>query len=200
MKSLSKTTQPDDLVTVKYLNDNITKIIGGGISVPIILKNLVKNGDFSNGSENWKLPNGVISNGKLKIKNLGEPSNQRITASKGNKIYLYARAEAVKNNANFSYEFNIKLATQTDIHNNYRAVDNKNGSLSQIFESPIDDPLVVFNGWQGYGFEVEYYFDDIVAIDLTASFGKDQEPTKAQMDRLIERIGYFETTQINILI
>ena len=30
MKSLSKTTQSDDLVTVKYLNDNIGEIVGGG--------------------------------------------------------------------------------------------------------------------------------------------------------------------------
>lgn len=30
MKSLSKITHPDDVVTVKYLQDNIMKIIGGG--------------------------------------------------------------------------------------------------------------------------------------------------------------------------
>lgn len=31
MKSLSKTNNDNDLVTVKYLNDNIAEIIGGGI-------------------------------------------------------------------------------------------------------------------------------------------------------------------------
>ncbi len=30
MKSLSRITQPDDLVTVKYLNNNINEMIGGG--------------------------------------------------------------------------------------------------------------------------------------------------------------------------
>lgn len=200
MKSLAPIKDNNDLVTKQYCESNFVKINGGGISVPIILKNLVKNGDFSNGSENWKLVNGVISNGKLKITNLGEPSNQKITASKGNKIYLYAVAEVVKNSTKFINEFNIKLATQTNIHNDYQAIDNKNNSLSQIYESPINDPLIVFNNWQGYAIEVEYYFDNIIAIDLTNTFGKGNEPSKALMDRLIERIGYFETTQINILI
>ena len=113
---------------------------------------------------------------------------------------MYAIAEVVKNSAKFSNEFNIKLATQTDIHNDYQAIDNKNNSLSQIYESPINDPLIVFNNWQGYAIEVEYYFDNIIAIDLTVSFGKGNEPSKEQMDRLIQHTGYFETTQINVLI
>ncbi len=35
MKSLSKITQPDDLVTVKYLHDNIDGMVGGGQSLSI---------------------------------------------------------------------------------------------------------------------------------------------------------------------
>lgn len=200
MKSLAPIKSNEDLVTKQYCDSNFIKINGGGISVPITLKNLAKNGNFSKGSESWEIINGVISDGKLKITNLGQPSNQKITTYKGNKIYLYARAEVVKNSAKFSNEFNIKLATQTDIHNDYRAVDNKNNSLSQIYESPVNDPLIVFNNWQGYAIEVEYYFDNIIAIDLTNTFGRGHELTKDQMDRLIERIGYFEEQQINILI
>ena len=48
--------------------------------------------------------------------------------------------------------------------------------------------------------KAEMTLDEVIAINLTATFGKGHEPTKDQMDRLIERIGYFETTQINILI
>ena len=48
--------------------------------------------------------------------------------------------------------------------------------------------------------KAEMTLDEVMAINLTASFNKDHEPTKDQMDRLIERIGYFEEQQINILI
>lgn len=48
--------------------------------------------------------------------------------------------------------------------------------------------------------KAEMTLDEVMAINLTATFGESNEPTKDQMDRLIERIGYFETAQINVLI
>ena len=198
MKQFGTPTHPQDLVTLKYLQDNIIKMIGGGIVVPknVKLNNLITNGDFSQGETNWNVHfkdegNSFTRSAKL----IQNPDGWQalyqdlpFNIKKGDIIYAssiinnYSGIEVTLNNNTFS---NLMKHNTTDSNvpigysGYYSKILVSNGGLRRFG--------FLFTGGKG-----EIVFDNFMAINLTQSFGAGNEPTKEQMDKLINHLGYFE--------
>lgn len=167
-------------------------------------QNLVVNGDFrvdsnSDGlADNWgKRPGSIatIINGK-----------QRITAGTDNRVQL----EQVSINIISSHKYYLKFFTSTnysgsspisvfssDTSNNYYSSTQRNGTLTSVFTA-IENKSGFFIRIYDLLMTSDIYFelDDIVLINLTATFGAGNEPTKEQCDVLFA--NYFEGTD-NVL-
>lgn len=198
-------------------NDNWDKLDGVPEKVTeleesrLILKNEIVNGDFSDGTTRWSVGGGMVAN----VNNIkstaqyGRYNNNSPTWEIGSKYYLYTKID-------------IKQAT-----NGLRIViSGVNGVANSI----------IYTYQQGLGiqygstvFTINNFFDDrakvigiidyatsnwaeadigyLSVINLTQTFGAGNEPTKEEMDIIMETIGYFNGThtitskeQFNILL
>jgi len=161
-----------------------------------VLTNLVDNGDFTLDSNSDGLPDGFnttfgnksLLNGILTLQATGSlqimyPTNYATLFNANDYYYTYAR---VKTNSN-----TFDLANTTDIISNNEWVfvstiikSNTPSSICRIVDRATSDFQPI---------EIDY----IGTINLTETFGAGKEPTKEQMDAIIQFKGFFQQTPID---
>ena len=148
------------------------------------MTNLIKNGDFSNGSNSWDLqiPT-VIENGVMKITSniqYGAIVQRFLNFEDYKNHIVYLSAELIlQGGLPYFYLYNGKGqagTSQLGTSNNYSLVDripNDATALEVVFQdnSPSD--------WK------QQSIDNVVLIDLTEIFGSGNEPTKEEMDKIL---------------
>lgn len=147
----------------------------------VVLKNLVENGDFTNGVQNIQLSQGSrIENQKLVYAH----------GTSGSTIRYFTKISNTD-----LYYFYIKYNTN-ETSNAYKLVNNQ-GELYPINSSStfhshrqtyqFSAVISIYGGQNAtHDLVVDYY----LALNLTATFGAGNEPTKKEMDELIKVTGY----------
>ena len=157
----------------------------------IVIRNLVKNGDFSDGLTYWTNPadrviTEMVAEG-VKITSTGERGRLQqlpLPDTKANdEIYMGAMVKTTDKtvsiadaNSPSSYMMSHSGSNEFELLSN--TYSRSSGYYYPIVILPIAD-IVATLQWQ-------------MAINLTAIFGAGNEPTKEEMDKLIEVTGYID--------
>ncbi|CZR03334.1 BppU family phage baseplate upper protein [Trichococcus collinsii] len=166
--------------------------------------NIVPNGGFTEGISSWSSFRSTISaeNGKLKIVGDGAGVNpdarRSLTLVNNNKYYLkydLSYSGTVPVSANVSYASGgerlvtsiTKVSTSNVVSATFKSEVTGVGLF--IFRTFYVDSATALNAIS--------YLDNVVLIDLTATFGAGKEPTAAEMDRLLARFtnSWFDGTK-----
>ena len=169
----------------------------------LLATNLITNGDFSQGTTGWNIGGGshTISGGKIKLNGNGATVTPNINKSGfplivGRKYYI-------------GFEFqsndltNDKLVRfePTPYINIYNSKNLGAGRKSSVFTASSANNILVFmlNGYSNHTPTSEEWIEvgTIIVLDLTATFGAGNEPTKEQMGRLLAEFpnSWFDGTQ-----
>ena len=167
----------------------------------VVLKNLVKNGDFSDGTTGWmqsgyftgfEVIDGVAkttyfdSRSASFIQSLSEQQNT------GDIMYVSIRTR-VDNPDKFNNLYLLSNYAITD-NNIVGPVHNVGTDFVQISGTiKYKDTFIlrVLYNFRELG-EYPAYLDDVVTVNLTKTFGVGNEPTKEEMDELIKVTGYID--------
>ena len=186
---------PDYMSTVNSVSEDGLK--KGIVRSP----NMVTNGNFANGVTGWKGEGGTLSSADLDTSTyISAPSSLKIatsgswirryqsaTVSNGKKYYISAHVKStpVTGGYRFAYAYGTTLG-------NYPSAFLINGSTTT--STPWTKISTVFTATQSsnivYGITTymnsgeSINLDDVSLIDLTATFGAGNEPTKEQCDIL----------------
>ena len=150
--------------------------------------NLVSNGGFDTNTSGWVNQNSVISalNKVLNVDSDNTNESARVyqkldNLTVGNKLYVGFKVISKNNKLDFRLDFRntAQNVMQITYHTNV-------GYSSAIFDIKDTSQLIYFLQGGSFGEpNNSYKIDDVVAYDLTAIFGKGNEPTKDEMDRLL---------------
>ena len=154
--------------------------------------NLVTNGDFSNGTTGWNTVLGTISIDAGACKFVAsDVANARIYKIIGTIIgnKYYVRADVKRSNGN---SVSLSVGDTPAIFNSLVANSYNKLSAVVIPVATTSYSINFFNTTVGE----EIYIDNEFALNLTVIFGAGNEPTAAQMDRLLARFpnSWFDGT------
>ena len=153
-------------------------------------RNLVSNGDFSNGTTGWTANNSTLSANNNTLSTTGNNTSATVGAIQnynkiiGNKYYVTAKARVTNSDAT-----SISIYTGVPAAVLNTPIINTWYKLSGIFTATSYQSVVINNAYintataNGKTMDIQY----ITLIDLTAAFGAGKEPTLAEMDRLMAR-------------
>lgn len=198
----------NEYVSITYLNSKFVYELKQECSETkkYILNNLVKNGGFENGSDNWSLTNAQVVqtdyySGTSSLKFLVQSSvsssqvldyNSPILNHKYYGVLLYKTSDNFTSN---DAKFEWYNADATDARMIFGQKENtsswvKMSDIKVISNSDyLNDDWILKNYVSG-GSSISYV-DNIMVIDLTESFGSGNEPTKQWLD---ENLSYFENS------
>ena len=177
------TTAVNDHTTAA--SDHTTALADHAVTADMIMNatNLVTNGDFSNGATGWELAAGwSVDNGKT-------------TATSANSAYLTNQNTFANLNTNKHY---IAFAMSNYVSGSILLLgahfDEQRAFDGNGIKSAILIPKV--NSLYFYPISLTAEIDNVLVIDLTAAFGAGNEPTAAQMDRLLTQFpnSWFDGT------
>jgi phage minor structural protein len=158
--------------------------------------NLITNGDFSNGSTGWTLTGASVVSEELVLNTTIDSNAYQagFTWVNADKIYLSYRARESVDNSGLS----IFLATSanaqiSDAHNN-DAITLTNATYSHVFtltQSATNGRVYITRSATARDGNV--ILDNLLAINLTQTFGVGNEPTKEEMDSIVAKFsnGWF---------
>ena len=166
-------------------NATLNKLMAVDARTEFEAKNLVKNGDFTNGSPltDFGTPNAMTVSDKLTVNGTATTYSGKyvdVASPTGNKLYvsyLITNAGATSPNLTIS---------DYGTYNNQSWPSPTSGLKTSIISSKL-------NGIRFYIQQVtdvvynNFTLDNLLVIDLTATFGAGKEPTLAEMDRLMAR-------------
>lgn len=189
----------------------------------LILKNEVVNGDFSDGTTGW-----------ASASSTGSISDRGTYLNKGNGSlptpYVYANTSLINTNDKVYVESRaIPRSDKTKNLNVNYTLNNASAGTIRAVPSPVENrsyrlsnivTIKVADDGKRFGVRIVHgYLDAITALDqvlevinvsvinLTQTFGAGNEPTKEEMDIIVDIIGYFNGThtitskeQFNILL
>ena len=153
------------------------RITGMESDVNVPATNLISNGDFSNGTSGWVPYNATIAieNGRAKV----QPTGQWATIGKS----IYGVTIGKK------FYFRVDIEGGPGLYwGNTNGGFGISSAVNKTFATVITatSPDITFgvgdnksNSWP------PFYVDNLLLIDLTATFGVGNEPTSEQMDRLL---------------
>lgn len=172
-------------LTPKLLDD--LRYLTSDVQMP--MRNMVVNGDMSQGTTSWIKNISAMSvtseSGKLKLYHLNEGAtiypniNQTLPLNikSGNKYYLtFSISDYASTNAGITLQWGSQILVNTI---------NSNGNKKYIFTATQSTSMLYFNHTVATGQKIDYALDDVILIDLTETFGAGNEPTQAQMDALL---------------
>lgn len=166
----------------------------------IEMENLVTNGNFSDGLKGWSANYGsleLVTNG-VKLISDGEVSTTRlVTRSDHN---LTDRYYAYFKYRDATLDFTIGVRDFVDV----RPLSGVSGVYSVVSSIVNNRNLQIeINSGSRISVEDTMIISEVGLINLTATFGAGNEPTKSEMDELIKITGYIDgkitLTQIDIL-
>ena len=155
----------------------------------VVINNLIRNGDFSNGTTGWSDYGSKIAvedSKRLKVINNGGASYAQvwryIDLAPMSKYYFRAKIEDGNKNTN---------ATLVDWFSG--GVKSSEGLYELLKENASEEIVrrqLKFSNVSTLG--DYYYISDIQLINLTATFGAGKEPTREEMGELIKLTGYID--------
>ena len=155
----------------------------------VVINNLIRNGDFSNGTTGWSDYGSKIAvedSKRLKVINNGGASYAQvwryIDLAPMSKYYFRAKIEDGNKNTN---------ATLVDWFSG--GVKSSEGLYELLKENTSEEIVrrqLKFSNVSTLG--DYYYISDIQLINLTATFGAGKEPTREEMGELIKLTGYID--------
>lgn len=174
----------------------------------IKLTNLVSNGDFSNPVvSHWVSSYATLSIENCKLKAVGLGTGRWVNISRNidlsiqtfSKFYLSVYQESEPSIVSREAYLRFHNSSNTQIEVLTSASTLLDGTHSYLFTStnPSSVKLRSIEIESAYSSSADAlnkinYLDNVVLINLTATFGDGNEPTKTYMDSLINDIGYFE--------
>ena len=148
--------------------------------------NLVANGDFSNGTTGWNGITAVVNGraSKLATSQWGLMTAP-ISTVVGNRYYVAAQVEG--SSANY-----LEFVSSGAVFNQNTSINR----LSLIAKATLSTHTLAVGDSRTSGWTT-FYVDNFVAIDLTATFGKGNEPTVEQMDAIMAKFenSWFDGTK-----
>nr|WP_187441980.1 polysaccharide deacetylase family protein [Sutcliffiella horikoshii] len=173
----------------------------------VYYKNLVDNGDFTEGTTNWSGGVSTISvaNSTISMTGTGVGSDPHIRQDisemkSGNKIYIRAKLKAITVSG-VAFSFRLVGSTSPSVTVKDYPEVNTEYDLSGVIQCPSDGTVRLdlrhihssASSADGKTTEVR----EVMVIDLTESFGLGNEPSVAEMDEKINSIGgWFDATYI----
>lgn len=152
-------------------------------------ENLVTNGDFRNGATGWLIlgtPNTMTITDKLTINGTAATSAgyyKDIAATTGNKLYI-----AIKSTNAGTVFPSVRLYDFNTTNNS--AISGINNTVSSVIVDSKINGIRLYFQQIGDAVYNNVTIDDIRVINLTATYGAGNEPTKEQCDVLFA--NYFE--------
>lgn len=185
-----------DSATVGGYNARLTDV---EVDTSFDATNLVTNGDFSNGTIGWWDSMLTVTNGvaRLVSDNIGggnqaypNVSQGTVKGNGGSKYYIRALiSEFVKVGYAVGF-FQLGLSATTPTF-------ASSGVKSHIMTPSASFNTLYINHTLNAGASIDYRIDNIILIDLTATFGKGNEPTVEQMDAIMAKFenSWFDGTK-----
>jgi hypothetical protein len=172
-----------------------------------VLKNIQKNGNFSDGTNHW-----TVSNATVSVAN--NVATITATASAGGLYSIFSNTSAPSNHIYYGYCTLISGSSSNYIalydygNNNYASSEvpaSSGGFRSVRFAKTTSDQLgfLIRDLWNSSGWS-SFTVQNAGLIDLTAAFGGGLEPTKAEMDAILLKLfpdtnGWFDGTDVALL-
>lgn len=190
--------KPDDFTfmlngnIISFSPDGTVKRVQDGEVIESKGFNLVRNGDFVDGTKGWtpfQSKISVANNGNLKVENNGGASYAQVwryvDLAPKSKYYFRAKFEVGNKNTNAG-----------PIQWFIGGVKGSEGLYEVVKENTseeINRQQLKFSDNSALG--DYYYISDIQLINLTETFGAGNEPTKEQMGEIINRFGFVPNAQ-----
>jgi len=187
------------------------------------MRNLIKNGDFSNGITNWNTENayGTLSvvGGVAQHVSDGTSTTQYMRQNIATTIDVSHKVYSRINLKPVSYPAKAMIGTGCNyvidiVYGNYYDCMSRSANGNPTYTQNTWSSFVVLSTQYGpqnsFGFDIQntahtiidsgmiVQFDNVVMIDLTATFGAGNEPTQAAMDTMLATYPtkWFEGTVI----
>ena len=178
----------------------------------VVIENLIANGDFSDGLNGWgiygltnanstrTIVDDPVSSGGYCLKIYrdndqtgGFGRRQSFSFNGSSKIYvrvgmLRLSTDGLTSLVPIFFTENpiTSNAGRNDIYDNWQYVSNV------VDKTSIDTPLYINLAPNVNNDGLTTYYDDVMLINLTETFGTGNEPTKEEMDELIKITGYID--------
>ena len=159
----------------------------------VVINNLVKNGDFSDGSLGWRTHQGgeiEVVDSRLKVNTSTTPysgTSQAINGKYDLGDIIYTNI-SVDNPNDYVITLNLQTIHRTAL---VKISPNFKGAVSVIQSVEVDSPsFVYYITKNGVSDQFSFFVDNVVLLNLTDIFGAGNEPTKEEMDKLINVTGY----------
>ena len=192
---LKRTNLNDKITdTINDFNDNwgtIEEEVGKKTD-GLLVKNEIKNGDFSQGNIGF-ITSGSgttisVVDGKLNVLAGGQHLGTQCptTTILNNKYYLRAKIDGTTN-----IYMGIRHGSPLTKYKKTNGVE----VVSLVTQSTAVGNNIEFRDNRASGYTL-FTVDDLLMIDLTTTFGAGNEPTEIEMDALIEITGYIDDEYI----
>ena len=171
----------------------------------VVLENLVENGDFSQGTTGWEfgqLSSGmVVSNGvsKVSARYLSYSPYYSTSIYKDKKYFISSKIKNLdlRSSTNPSYALtngNSSLAESQHMGNYFDEIDTEKFSIVSRVVTANNNytSIALMKFTTNLSSSQNAYFDDVIFVNLTDTFGEGNEPTKEEMDELIKITGYID--------
>lgn len=182
---------------------NATKNLPSQFLGDRIVLNALANGDFSNGTSNWYAGQTTLSASAnvLSLTGTGGQAYQYVSQTgfnipTGNKVYARVKAKATNALCTRFMLYCNAGAAGYQFANQYTPVNGTQYTMSGVIEALA--PLTQFNLIGYYANTTDatgsvVQLQEFSVIDLTAMFGKGNEPSQAYMDSLFTSGGWFKS-------
>ena len=171
----------------------------------VVIKNIVENGDFSQGATGWVFGNlssdMVVSNGVSKVTSRYVSYSPYYSTSidKDKKYFISSKIKNVSlvSSTRPSYALtkgNSVLAESQHMGNYFDEIDTEKFSrVSRVVTANNNyTSISLMKFTTNLSSPQNAYFDDVIFVNLTDTFGAGNEPTKEEMDELIKVTGYID--------
>ena len=145
--------------------------LDGAKANKIMAKNMVTNGDFSDGTRGWST-DGTVEDGVLIFVDKSKYAYQDAVASIGDKIYF---------SANVTGDFMV-LLSDYKANSNWVATTSTKSVMKSLTTNGV---RARFGHWTINGSQSTY--DSAILLNLTATFGAGNEPSREQMDEILKQ-------------
>ena len=171
----------------------------------VVIKNLIENGDFSNGTTGWKF--GQLSSDMVVSEGISEVKARYVSYSpyystsidKDKKYFISSQIKNVSliSSTAPSYALtngNSLLAESQYMGGYFDEIDTEKFSrVSRVVTANNNyTSISLMKFTTNLSSSQNAYFDDVIFVNLTDTFGSDNEPTKEEMDELIKVTGYID--------
>ena len=157
----------------------------------VIIKNLIENGDFSEGFDGWikvtPKDTYTIDEGIISINNAAGGSGiaQYTSDYRLGKYYISARYSGLKINVRFRVGLGGAIRVLEYLPDSENITPYS--VISELAHDDVDTLMLV-----SQDISSPYKVDNLSIINLTQTFGAGNEPTKEEMDELIKITGYID--------